>query len=185
MQLSKHLLKCCLFQSLGRAPKVCFLTDGPLSCRRQQRCSLQTDRSTVASTLKNEFFKTECRTYRDEDIPVRLSCSQDDTCHFHEQRRFCAVCFVDGWVRTSPYSDRNCYGMGRGGDNLTTLKHEGECSKRIFEMTLFSFNVTGLHTLLIVITVQFSIKMSVEQWWNDTDSGKLKYWEKNIIQRVW
>ena len=25
--------------------------------------------------------------------------------------------------------------------------------------------------------------MSMEQWWNDTDRGKLKYWEKNIIQR--
>jgi len=24
--------------------------------------------------------------------------------------------------------------------------------------------------------------MSMEQWWNDTDRGKLKYWEKNIIQ---
>jgi hypothetical protein len=27
--------------------------------------------------------------------------------------------------------------------------------------------------------------MSAEQWWNDTDRGKLKYWKKNIIQRVW
>ena len=27
--------------------------------------------------------------------------------------------------------------------------------------------------------------MSMEQWWNDTDRGKLKYWEKNIIQRGW
>jgi len=27
--------------------------------------------------------------------------------------------------------------------------------------------------------------VSVEQWWNDTDRGKLKYWEKNIIQRGW
>jgi len=27
--------------------------------------------------------------------------------------------------------------------------------------------------------------MSVEQWWNDTDRGNLKYWEKNIIQRGW
>ena len=26
---------------------------------------------------------------------------------------------------------------------------------------------------------------SMEQWWNDTDSGKLKYREKNIIQRGW
>jgi len=25
----------------------------------------------------------------------------------------------------------------------------------------------------------------MEQWWNDTDRGKLKYWEKNIIQRGW
>jgi hypothetical protein len=25
----------------------------------------------------------------------------------------------------------------------------------------------------------------MEQWWNDTDKGKLKYWERNIIQRVW
>jgi len=25
--------------------------------------------------------------------------------------------------------------------------------------------------------------MSMEQWWNDTDRGKLKYWEENIIQR--
>ena len=24
--------------------------------------------------------------------------------------------------------------------------------------------------------------MSMEQWWNDTDRGKLKYGEKNIIQ---
>jgi len=23
--------------------------------------------------------------------------------------------------------------------------------------------------------------MSMEQWWNDTDRGKLKFWEKNII----
>jgi hypothetical protein len=29
------------------------------------------------------------------------------------------------------------------------------------------------------------MKMSVEQWWNDTDRGKLKYWEINIIQRGW
>jgi len=27
--------------------------------------------------------------------------------------------------------------------------------------------------------------MSMEQWWNDTDRGNLKYWEKNIIQRGW
>jgi len=25
----------------------------------------------------------------------------------------------------------------------------------------------------------------MEQCWNDTDRGKLKYWEKNIIQRGW
>jgi len=24
--------------------------------------------------------------------------------------------------------------------------------------------------------------MSMEQWWNDTDRGNLKYWEKNIIE---
>jgi len=27
--------------------------------------------------------------------------------------------------------------------------------------------------------------MSMEQWWNDTDRRKLKYWKKNIIQRGW
>ena len=27
--------------------------------------------------------------------------------------------------------------------------------------------------------------MSVEQWWNGTDRGKLKCWEKNIIQCGW
>jgi len=27
--------------------------------------------------------------------------------------------------------------------------------------------------------------MSMERWWNGTDGGKLKYWEKNIIQRGW
>jgi len=27
--------------------------------------------------------------------------------------------------------------------------------------------------------------MSMEQWWNDTDRGKLKCWEKNITQRGW
>jgi len=25
----------------------------------------------------------------------------------------------------------------------------------------------------------------MEQWWNDTDRGNLKYWVKNIIQRGW
>jgi hypothetical protein len=27
--------------------------------------------------------------------------------------------------------------------------------------------------------------IGMEQWWDDTDRGKLKYWEKNIIQRGW
>ena len=27
--------------------------------------------------------------------------------------------------------------------------------------------------------------MCMEQWWNDTDKGNLKYWEENIIQRGW
>jgi len=27
--------------------------------------------------------------------------------------------------------------------------------------------------------------MSMEQWWNDTDRGKLKCWERNIIQCGW
>jgi hypothetical protein len=27
--------------------------------------------------------------------------------------------------------------------------------------------------------------MIMEHWWNDTDRGKLKYWEKNIIQHHW
>ena len=26
--------------------------------------------------------------------------------------------------------------------------------------------------------------MSMEQWWNDTDRGKLKYWEKNFIYNL-
>ena len=25
--------------------------------------------------------------------------------------------------------------------------------------------------------------MGMEQWWNGTDRGKLKYWEKDIVQR--
>jgi len=24
--------------------------------------------------------------------------------------------------------------------------------------------------------------MSMEQWWNDTDRGNLKYWERNLSQ---
>ena len=27
--------------------------------------------------------------------------------------------------------------------------------------------------------------ISIEHWWNDTDKGKLKCWEKNIIQGGW
>jgi len=27
--------------------------------------------------------------------------------------------------------------------------------------------------------------MGMEQWWNDTDRGKLKYWEKTITQLEW
>jgi hypothetical protein len=33
--------------------------------------------------------------------------------------------------------------------------------------------------------ISVMMKMSMERWWNDTDRGKLKYWERNIIQRVW
>jgi hypothetical protein len=29
------------------------------------------------------------------------------------------------------------------------------------------------------------MKIRVEHWWNENDRGKLKYWEKNIIQRGW
>ena len=29
----------------------------------------------------------------------------------------------------------------------------------------------------------FKMKITMEHWWNDTYRGKLKYWEKNIIQR--
>jgi hypothetical protein len=29
------------------------------------------------------------------------------------------------------------------------------------------------------------MKTSMEHWWNDTDRGKLKYWERNIIQCRW
>jgi len=25
----------------------------------------------------------------------------------------------------------------------------------------------------------------MEQWWNDKDRGKLKYWEKNILRNGW
>jgi hypothetical protein len=32
---------------------------------------------------------------------------------------------------------------------------------------------------------RFSRGRKISQWWNDTDREKLKYWEKNIIQRVW
>ena len=27
--------------------------------------------------------------------------------------------------------------------------------------------------------------MGMEHWWDDIDRGKLKYWERNIIQREW
>jgi hypothetical protein len=27
------------------------------------------------------------------------------------------------------------------------------------------------------------LKMGLEQWWNDTDGGKPKYWERNLSQR--
>jgi hypothetical protein len=29
------------------------------------------------------------------------------------------------------------------------------------------------------------MQMAMEHWWNDTDGGKLKYWERNIIQHWW
>jgi hypothetical protein len=36
------------------------------------------------------------------------------------------------------------------------------------------------YTALVV-----DVWMSMEHWWNDTDRGKLNYWERNIIQRWW
>jgi hypothetical protein len=29
------------------------------------------------------------------------------------------------------------------------------------------------------------MNMRMQHWWNDTDRGKLKCWERNIIQRWW
>ena len=28
---------------------------------------------------------------------------------------------------------------------------------------------------------RIEMQMSMEHWWNDTDRGRLKYWERNII----
>jgi len=43
----------------------------------------------------------------------------------------------------------------------------------------------GSHALAACSWDKSSFKMSMEQCWNDADRGKLKYWEKNIIQCGW
>jgi hypothetical protein len=38
--------------------------------------------------------------------------------------------------------------------------------------------VMGVKHYIVLVVDEL---MSMEQWWNDTDWGKLKYWEKNSI----
>ena len=45
--------------------------------------------------------------------------------------------------------------------------------------------VPKLHLFSLLLIVALKKEMSMEQWRNDTDRGRLKYWEKNIIQREW
>jgi hypothetical protein len=33
----------------------------------------------------------------------------------------------------------------------------------------------------VLVRATWKMKVSMEDWWNDTDRGKLKYWERNII----
>jgi hypothetical protein len=64
-----------------------------------------------------------------------------------------------------------------------------------FKVSNKSFMALGYTVLPLDIREHFSIewldnrsirmKMNMEHWWNDTDRGKLKYWERNIIQRWW
>jgi hypothetical protein len=54
-----------------------------------------------------------------------------------------------------------------------------------FGKTIGLFEVSQLSPVYPSHTRNVSMEMSMERWWNDTDRGKLKYWEKNIIQRGW
>ena len=49
-------------------------------------------------------------------------------------------------------------------------------------VALWNFHRIRTFVLLVWATL---IEMSLEQWWNDTDRGKLKYWGKKIIKCVW
>jgi len=40
--------------------------------------------------------------------------------------------------------------------------------------------VRRLRPLVLLIRVASRKKMGMEHWWNDTDRGKLKSWERNI-----
>jgi hypothetical protein len=51
------------------------------------------------------------------------------------------------------------------------------------ERALLCLKVPGIRPPVLLMS-SFNM-MSMEHWWNDTDRGKLKYWERNIIQRWW
>ena len=49
----------------------------------------------------------------------------------------------------------------------------------------FYWKVPRLHLFILLLRLALMMKMSMEQWWNFTDRGKLKFWEKNIIECGW
>jgi hypothetical protein len=49
------------------------------------------------------------------------------------------------------------------------------------ETTRICCNVTWVRILRIVITVQHSMEMVMEQWWNYTDREKLKLDRKSVV----
>ena len=50
---------------------------------------------------------------------------------------------------------------------------------------LRTWGLWGCDVSPLYIRIQGSCAVCMEQWWIDADGGKLKYWEKNIIQRGW
>jgi len=63
-----------------------------------------------------------------------------------------------------------------------TLKYCSIQRSPISESPLTFGRFPGFAMFVLLLRATSRCKMNTEQWWNDTDRGKLKYFEKNLFQ---
>jgi len=97
----------------------------------------------------------------------------------------CTVWVVGGWMSMEQWwndTDRENWSTGRNTLYSVSGRWMNEYAAMMEWYWQGKTEVLGEKHYTVWVVDEW---MNMEQWWNDTDRGKLKNWEKNIIQCGW